>query len=1140
MAPTNTKDSDTPGWLHRHGTSVLGSVARQACKQPIYTLVITALLATMTYTSLLEGSLYNANLTRLSNSHLNQLDVTDFLQGSRSLRLGKATAWQWETDDESMSDQEVASHLALITLVFPTSENNPGISAVQESIISDLAAAQLVSRTPSVLSSTFRETSITLSVPYNNLEEVLRKTQNFPQPEAEHSWTLKNAGKCNSGPKLRLWLIDVLASFVGLIKHAQIIDIIIMLLAYLAMHLTFLSLFMSMRQLGSRFWLAYSVLLSGFFSLFFGLKVTTSSGVSTSMITLSECLPILVIIVGFEKPIRLTRAVLRAATESYLPAKPMARRSTPEAIEVAIMREGWRIVRDYAIEIAILASGATSRVQGALPQFCFLAAWILLFDSLLLFTFYISVLCVKLEITRIRKHVEPRRALEDDDISTGNQDFDSRVFGCKVKAANISRFKFLMVGGFVLFNVLQLSSLTYGNVRVSDWMPYLSNLSNTLMPAPINPYRVARNGLDDIYVASRANNIETRVTVLPPIKYVLQSQSRHCRDNFAGPLCDTLRGRTLGCVLAWLEDPVISKWVIAALFLSLVLNSYLMKAARWNLRQSEVIPDSSATVSQTKDSSNKLAEKRTVDAMLQEGRVSLLEDEEIVNLCLRGKISAHALEKTMERHPTMSRLEAFTRAVKIRRTVVSRTPSTIDVSSSLEYSKAPFENYDYTLVHGACCENIIGYLPLPVGAAGPLVIDGRNYFIPMATTEGVLVASASRGCKAINAGGGAVTVINADGMTRGPCLAFSSVSRAAEAKQWIDSDEGKKILATAFNSTSRFARLQGLKSAQAGTYLYVRFKSTTGDAMGMNMISKGVEKALEVMKGHGFSDMSTISVTGNYCVDKKPAAINWIDGRGKSVVAEALIPADAVRSVLKTDVDALVELNTAKNLVGSAMAGSIGGFNVHASNLVAAVLLATGQDPAQNVESSSCITIMKNVNNNLHISVSMPCIEVGTIGGGTILEPQAAMLDLLGVRGAHATNPGDNARQLARIVAAAVLAGELSTCAALAAGHLRQLAWNLSAHSKAWHHQNYSHSKLPPALDTKDVDADPVPLHVKQHSQSLPGGDFTISTYPTDDSPLGTKLFSVKGDFGWLSSKRHLSDISGLPLFDAAAQKKPA
>jgi hydroxymethylglutaryl-CoA reductase (NADPH) len=92
---------------------------------------------------------------------------------------------------------------------------------------------------------------------------------------------------------------------------------------------------------------------------------------------------------------------------------------------------------------------------------------------------------------------------------------------------------------------------------------------------------------------------------------------------------------------------------------------------------------------------------------------------------------------------------------------------------------------------------------------------------------------------------------------------------------------------------------------------------------------------------------------------RKPAAINWIDGRGKSVVAEAIIPGDVVRKVLKSDVDALVELNIAKNLIGSAMAGSIGGFNAHAANIVTAIFLATGQDPAQNVESSNCITIMK-------------------------------------------------------------------------------------------------------------------------------------------------------------------------------------
>jgi hydroxymethylglutaryl-CoA reductase (NADPH) len=126
------------------------------------------------------------------------------------------------------------------------------------------------------------------------------------------------------------------------------------------------------------------------------------------------------------------------------------------------------------------------------------------------------------------------------------------------------------------------------------------------------------------------------------------------------------------------------------------------------------------------------------------------------------------------------------------------------------------------------------------------------------------------------------------------------------------------------------------------------------------------------------SSVFSNACTGNFCSDKKPAAVNWIEGRGKSVVCEAIIKEEVVRKVLKTSVAALVELNMLKNLSGSAVAGALGGFNAHASNIVSAIYIATGQDPAQNVESSHCITMMEPVNHvkDLHISVTMPSIEV--------------------------------------------------------------------------------------------------------------------------------------------------------------------
>uniref|UniRef100_A0A8B9N7M7 3-hydroxy-3-methylglutaryl-coenzyme A reductase n=1 Tax=Accipiter nisus TaxID=211598 RepID=A0A8B9N7M7_9AVES len=254
-------------------------------------------------------------------------------------------------------------------------------------------------------------------------------------------------------------------------------------------------------------------------------------------------------------------------------------------------------------------------------------------------------------------------------------------------------------------------------------------------------------------------------------------------------------------------------------------------------------------------------------------------------------------------------------------------------------------------------------------------------------------------------GGGASSRILADGMTRGPVVRLPTACQAAEVKVWLENPEGFKIMKEAFDSTSRFARLQKLTINLAGRNLYIRFQSGTGDAMGMNMISKGTEKALARLNDE-FPDLQVIAISGNYCTDKKPAAINWIEGRGKSVVCEAVIPAKVVREVLKTNTEDIVEVNIHKNLVGSAMAGSIGvEFFV--------LFLPDLKDAAQNVGSSNCITLMERTgftNEDLYI-------KIGTVGGGTNLLPQQACLQMLGVQGA-------------------MMAGELSLMAALAAGHL--------------------------------------------------------------------------------------------------------
>ncbi|KAL4573007.1 hypothetical protein LXL04_019800 [Taraxacum kok-saghyz] len=401
--------------------------------------------------------------------------------------------------------------------------------------------------------------------------------------------------------------------------------------------------------------------------------------------------------------------------------------------------------------------------------------------------------------------------------------------------------------------------------------------------------------------------------------------------------------------------------------------------------------------------------------------VSSQEDEEVIQAVVSGKTPSYSLE---------SKLGDCKRAAFIRRVALERI-----TGKSLD--GLPLEGLDYESILGQCCEMPVGYVQIPVGIAGPLLLDGKEFSVPMATTEGCLVASTNRGFKAIHISGGATSILLKDGMTRAPVVRFATARRAADLKFFLEEPLNFETIASVFNKSSRFGRLQTVRCAIAGKNLYIRFTCSTGDAMGMNMVSKGVQNVLEYLQSD-FPDMDVIGISGNYCSDKKPAAVNWIEGRGKSVVCEAIIPEEVVKKVLKTDVASLVELNMLKNLTGSAMAGALGGFNAHASNIVSAVYLATGQDPAQNVESSHCITMMEAVNDgrDLHVSVTMPSIEVGTVGGGTQLASQSACLNLLGVKGANKDSPGGNARQLAKVVAASVLAGELSLMSAIAAGQL--------------------------------------------------------------------------------------------------------
>ncbi len=336
------------------------------------------------------------------------------------------------------------------------------------------------------------------------------------------------------------------------------------------------------------------------------------------------------------------------------------------------------------------------------------------------------------------------------------------------------------------------------------------------------------------------------------------------------------------------------------------------------------------------------------------------------------------------------------------------------------------------------CENFIGVTQVPLGITGPLVVRGEwvdaeeEIYVPLATTEGALVASVNRGCRALREAGGAVARVDDVGVTRAPVFRASGIEEARRFLAWVRDNEPR--IRELSESTSRYLKLMDIRAQILGRSIYLRFRFESGDAMGMNMATIACDRVVKELIEPA-TGVSCVALSGNYCSDKKPSAINFLEGRGKRIYAEVTLDGAILKRCLKTDARALVEVQYRKNLLGSIAAGAMG-FNAHYANVLAAFFIATGQDAAQVVEGAMGVTCVEPSGpEGVFASVYLPDVPLGVVGGGTGLDTQKEALALLGAAPSD-KQPGAGALRLAEILGATVLAGEISLLAAFTSGDL--------------------------------------------------------------------------------------------------------
>lgn len=323
-------------------------------------------------------------------------------------------------------------------------------------------------------------------------------------------------------------------------------------------------------------------------------------------------------------------------------------------------------------------------------------------------------------------------------------------------------------------------------------------------------------------------------------------------------------------------------------------------------------------------------------------------------------------------------------------------------------------------------EGFSGIVQVPMGFAGPILINGEHakgeFYVPMATTEGTLVASYNRGMTLTRAAGGITTTVIDDVMQRAPIFVFENARAARDFGLWVTANFDHIKLAA--ETTTNSGKLRDIEQYSASKMRWLRFNMTTGDAAGQNMVSKATHKACQWILAQKPAGLEHFSLAANFDTDKKHSLLNSLHSRGKRVVAEITIPAELLESVMHTSSKALMKQRNLSNL-GAFMVGAASN-GAHFANGIAAVFMACGQDVANVAESSAGFLYSELLDNgDYYFSVTIPSLIVATYGGGTGLPTQRECLQSMDCYG------NDKALKLAEIIAATVLCGELSLSSAI-------------------------------------------------------------------------------------------------------------